>query len=61
MSAPMTPLLQEADVARLAHLGLDAVLGLELLQELLHAELRRQDVDLALHRREIAGAQLLQP
>ena len=35
------PLLQEADAARLAHLGLDAVLGLELLQELLRRELRR--------------------
>ena len=43
-----------------AHLGLDAVLGLELFQEFLHAELRLQDINLALHRREITVAQLLQ-
>ena len=53
--------MQEPDVARLAHLGLDAVLGLELLEELGDTELRRQDVDLALDSGEVAGAQLVQP
>ena len=36
--------VHEADVARLAHFGLDAVLGFELLEELFRRELRGQDV-----------------
>src|SRR6185312_15815419 len=53
-------LLQEPDGARVAHLGLDAVLGLQLLHEFFGAELGRENVGLALHGREIARAQLLQ-
>src|SRR5690606_17759527 len=53
-------LLREPDAARLAHLGLDAVLGLELLEEFLRREGGGQDVHLALDRREVAGAQLVE-
>ena len=54
-------LLDEADAARLAHLGLDPMLGFQLLQELAGRERNRKDIRLALHRREIAGAQLREP
>ena len=45
---------------RRAHLGLDAVLGLELRQELVGLEGLAQDLDLALHRGEVARRQLVQ-
>ena len=54
-------LLQKSHGTGFAHLRLDAVLGFELLQELVRAERGRQDVGLALHCGEIARAQLLQP
>jgi hypothetical protein len=52
--------VNEAHAARLAHLGLDAVLGLELVQKLVGRERDGKDIRLALHGREITGAQLLQ-
>src|SRR4051812_43105294 len=53
-------LLNETDAARLAHFRLDAVLGFELLEELFGRELRREDLHLALHGREISRAQLVE-
>src|SRR5213595_438761 len=59
-ASPRLASVQEADAARFAHFRLDAVLGLELLEELIHRELRGQDLHLALHGGEIAGAELLE-
>ena len=52
--------LQESHPPPLPHLRLDAVLGFELLKELVSAEDGGQDVGLTLDRSEITGAQLLQ-
>lgn len=57
---PEAALLHEPHRALLAHLGLDAVFGLQLLQELVGGEFGRQDVGLPLDGGEITGAQLLQ-
>ena len=54
-------LLNEAHAPRFADLGLDAMFRFKLLQEFIDAELSREDVDLALHGRKVAGAKLLQP
>ncbi len=53
-------LLHKPHAALLAHLGFDAVLGFELLQELFHTEFGRQDVGLALDGSKVARRQLLQ-
>ena len=47
--------MQEADAAPLPDLGLDAVLGLELRQELVGLERLAQHVDLALDGGEVPG------
>src|SRR6185369_295853 len=55
------PLLQKPDIAGFPHLGLDAVLGFELLEKLGDRNLGGEDIGLALDGGEVAGAQLVQP
>jgi hypothetical protein len=53
--------LHEPHAARLAHLGLDAMLCLQLIQKFSRAELSRQYVHLPFDGGKVAGAQLLHP
>lgn len=55
------PLLQETDPARLPHLGLDTVFGLELIEEFVGGERGRQDVDLPLDGGKVTRTKLVHP